>query len=158
MRKPLIAIMALSLTLSACGGIRDSRINPFNWFGRSEARTSSSREESQKFVRPEDWRPLVDQVTSMSVEQIPEGAILRATGLPSTQGHWGAELVRYEGQGIADGVLVFDFRLAPPPYRANAGTEYSREVVVATRLTLNDLAGVSRIIVRGQRTERSVRR
>lgn len=158
MQKPLIAALALLVTLSACGGVRESRLNPFNWFGRSEARASSSRENAEKFVRPGDQRPLVDQVISMAVEQTPEGAILRATGLPPTQGYWDAELVRYEGEGAPAGVLVFDFRLSPPFYRKDVGREYTREVVVAKMLTLNDLAGISRIVVRGARTERSARR
>lgn len=167
MRATLLAGLALTLTLSACGSVRESRLNPFNWFGRSEA---SRVAEARTVAERADPRPLVDQVTAMSIERLPGGAILRATGLPPTQGFWDAELVPVpqvsETRG-ADGtvtrmidrsVLVFDFRLAPPPYAARQGTEWSREVEVATYLTDNDLAGVTRVVVRGARTERMARR
>lgn len=156
MQKTLAIILATTLFLGGCAGIRESRINPLNWFGKSEARATNPSAEG--FVRQADPRPLADQVTAMSIESVSQGAILRATGLPSTQGHWDAELVQYKGEGVDAGVLVFDFRLAPPRYRANAGAPYTREVEVATYLTFNDLAGISRIVVRGQRSERSVRR
>lgn len=167
MRATLLAFLALTLTLSACGAIRESRFNPLNWFGRSEA---SRVEEAQAFARPTETRPLVDQVTAMTIERIPGGAILRATGLPPTQGFWDAELVRVdqviETEGadgtitrvIDDSVLVFDFRLNPPPYQARQGTVPSREVEVATYLTDNELDTVSRVVVRGARTERTSRR
>ena len=159
MNRSITLLLVLTVGLSACAGIRESRFNPFNWFGQSEVRRSSAAsEEVAKFQRQQDWRPLVDQVIGMSVESVPEGAILRATGLPSTQGHWAAELIQVEGDEIDPSVLVFDFRLAPPPYRQNAGTEFSREVTVATYLSFVDLDGVRRIVVRGQRTERSVSR
>ncbi|MCU0912251.1 MAG: hypothetical protein MUE98_13195 [Rhodobacteraceae bacterium] len=167
MRATLMAVLALTLTLSACGAIRESRFNPLNWFGRSEA---SRVEEAQSFVRPADPRALVDQVTAMTVEQVPGGAIVRATGLPPTQGFWDAELVRVdqviETRG-SDGtvtrvvdrsVLVYDFRIAPPPYAARQGTEPSRLVEVATFVSGNSLAEVSRIVVRGARSERISRR
>jgi hypothetical protein len=160
MRRPLLAALALSLALGACATVRESRFNPLNWFGRSEARATASVAEDA-YARPADPRPLVDQVTAMAVEPIPGGAILRATGLPPTQGFWEAELVAVEGTEeapIEEGVLVFDFRLSPPPYSARPGTEPSREVEVATYLTLNDLDGITGILVRGARTERITRR
>ena len=36
MTRPLIAALALTMLLSACGTIRESRFNPFTWFGSSE--------------------------------------------------------------------------------------------------------------------------
>ncbi len=169
MTRPLMAMLALTLTLSACGAVRESRLNPFNWFGRSEAREArqASAAERAQYRRPSDRRPLVANVTAMTVEPIPGGAILRATGVPVTQGFWEAELVRIEpGQVALDeddpaadpAVLVFDFRVASPPFIAREGTVSSREIEVATYLTDNALDGVRQIIVRGERTERIVRR
>lgn len=159
MNRPLLAALALTLVLAGCGGFRESRLNPFNWFGGSDARQSTVAEGS--IVVPQDPRPLVDQVTSMAVEQAPGGAIVRATGLPPTQGFWDGELVRVETADAEDPdptVIVFDFRLAPPPYIARQGNPPSREVEVATFLTNNALDGVTRIVVRGARTERVSRR
>ncbi len=158
MRRLHLAAMIALLALSACGGFRDSRLNPFNWFGRSEARAATAAQRAA-FERPADPRPLVDQVTGMVIERVPGGAILRATGLPPLQGYWDAELVEVR-RGPEDDAetLTFDFRLAPPPWTTNAGPPRSREVVVATFLTDNKLAGIRVIIVRGARTERVVRR
>jgi hypothetical protein len=152
MSRPLLAALALLLTLTACGQVRESRINPLNWFGRSEARPTAPL--GQPIPVLPDTRPLVDQVTAMSLERTHGGAILRATGLPPTQGFWDAELVAVTGANVGEGVLVFDFRLAPPPYLARQGTTFSREVEVATFLSNAQLEGVSRIVVRGLRTER----
>jgi hypothetical protein len=35
MRITLLALLASTMVLSACGGLRESRMNPANWFGRS---------------------------------------------------------------------------------------------------------------------------
>jgi hypothetical protein len=153
MRRPLIAALALMLALGACGAIRESRFNPLNWFGGSEEQTVAAG-----FVAPRDPRPLVDQVSAMAVDRVIGGAIVRATGVPATQGFWNAELVRVEDETLDPDTIVFDFRVVPPPYRAEAGTQPSREIEAGVALTDNDLAGVSRIVVRGARTERVVRR
>jgi hypothetical protein len=167
MRAPLLALLALTLTLTACAQVRESRFNPLNWFGRSEGRAIR---EANAQAPHTDTRPLVDQVTAMAIEPIPGGAILRATGLPPTQGHWDAELVKVDQviettaadgtvtRVIDDTVLVFDFHLVPPPYNARQGTDWSREIEVATYLTTNDLNGVTRVVVRGARSERISRR
>ncbi len=167
MRAPLLALLAVILTIGACSQIGESRFNPLNWFGKSEGR--AIREANER-VPDTDPRPLVDQVTAMAIEPIPGGAILRVTGLPPTQGHWKADLVEVrqviETRGsdgtitrvIDDSVLVYDFRLIPPPYVARQGTDWSREIEVATYLTTNDLNGVTRVVVRGARNERISRR
>ena len=157
MRINLLAALALTIAVGACGSVRESRLNPLNWFGGSQAQETTVVR-GTGVVRPADPRPLVDQVIAMRVEQTPGGAIVRATGLPPTQGFWDAELVPFEGEGVDEGVLVFDFRLIPPPYRARVGTQPSREVIVATTLTNNELDGIARIVVRGARTERVARR
>ena len=36
MRLPLTAALIALTVLSACGVMRDSRLNPMNWFGRSK--------------------------------------------------------------------------------------------------------------------------
>ena len=41
----LTALLTLTLILAGCGGFRDSKLNPFNWFGRSE--------ETEKVALPE---------------------------------------------------------------------------------------------------------
>jgi hypothetical protein len=78
MRLPVTAALIAVTLLASCGTIRESRLNPMNWFGKS-------REVEQTAVlteAPQDPRTLVQTVLSMAVEPFPGGAIIRATGLP----------------------------------------------------------------------------
>ena len=53
----------------------------------------------------DDPRPLINQITDLKLERVPGGAILRATGLPPTQGYFdGALLLMNRGQPV-NGVL-----------------------------------------------------
>ncbi len=150
MRLPLLATLMLTLTLSACGGLRESRLNPLNWFGRSQAAAPVALVSS---VDQADPRPLVQQVVSMSVEPMPGGAIVRATGLPPTQGHWSGELV---ARDVDDqGRLIYDFRLVPPPIAARVSTEFSRQVTVADFVSTQKLEEIRQIIVQGELNARS---
>jgi hypothetical protein len=150
MRLPFLALMVVALALPACGGFRDSRLNPLNWFGRSQPMQTVAV--AQPGV-PEDPRPLVQQVLSMSVEPLPGGAIVKATGLPPTQGHWAGELVALPLE--EGGRQVYEFRLAPPPEPTRVSTQFSREVTVAVYLTNQQLAEISQIVVQGQLNARS---
>jgi hypothetical protein len=146
-----IAVLSLCLLLIGCGGLRDSRLNPFNWFGRSEPRES--------IVLPEkaaDPRPLVEDVLTMTVEPMPGGAIISATGRTPTQGWWQAELVP---QPLTeDGVLVLEFRLLPPITRTDVNTPRSREVTVAEYISDIKLQAVREIVVQGANNARAARR
>jgi hypothetical protein len=144
------ALIAITL-LSACGGFRDSRLNPLNWFGRSQP-----AEQVQVAATPTDPRALVDQVLTMAVESYPGGAIVRATGLPPTQGYWEAELVARPLD--ENGVLVLDFRVFPPVNGAGVVNQQSREVTVAYTLSDIKLSGISEIVVQGAGNARSSRR
>lgn len=152
MRLPLLAALAAVMVLTSCGAVRESRLNPFNWFGRSEPR------QVQEFLpnQPADPRPLVDQVLSMVVEPFPGGAIVRATGLSPTQGYHKADLVAREVD--ENGVLVYDFRILPPPEPKRVGAQQTREVTVAATLTTAEMAGLREIVVQGAQNARSSRR
>ncbi|MCL4189454.1 MAG: hypothetical protein KJZ85_17790 [Rhodobacteraceae bacterium] len=161
MRTPLLAALAALILLGACGAVRESRLNPFNWFGRSEVREPTLAPEQGYGPAVFDNRALVDQVTLLEIERIPGGAILRAAGLPPTQGWWDAELVAEEdadGAAPAPGVLAFRFVVAAPRSPQPASTPVSREVTVATYLSDIRLRDIRQIIVRGGRNERVIRR
>lgn len=150
MRASHSALLAATLLLTACSGFSTSKLNPFNWFGRAEPQT-------MEFVeRPEDPRALIAEVTELTVEPYPGGAIIRASGLPPTQGWWEAELVKAESE--EEGVLVYDFRIYPPTSPRPAGTPTSREVTVATAISDFTLAEVTRIVVQGAGNALSSRR
>ncbi len=149
--RALLLIMVLA-TVASCGRIADSRLNPFNWFGRDRAIETTA----PTVVVARDPRPLVDQVVSVTIEQAPGGAILKAIGLPPTQGHWGASLV--PADATQPGVLVYQFRLVPPRQQTRVSTPQSRQVIVAAFLTDQTLAGIREIQVLGARSSRAVRR
>lgn len=142
MKLPIIAVVVLATALGGCARLKESPINPLNWFG--QARQAAV---ADLYVRPDDARALVAQVTVLKVEPYPGGAIVRATGVPPTQGYWEAELV---AQPLDDqGRLVYEFRIFPPPVPATAGTPYSRQVTVAAALSTIKLQGVTSIMVQG---------
>ena len=144
-------VLGLGLALTGCGRIGQSKLNPFNWFKKSQPR--------ETIVLPEqkgDPRPLVDTVLSMNVEPIPGGAVVRARGVTPTQGWWDAELVP---QDLDDkGVLVYEFRLLPPPGRPDVNTQRSREIDVAIYISDVKLENVREIVVQGATNARSARR
>ena len=147
--RPLVLIALLPL--AGCG----QNVNvwaPKTWFGYGDtpADTQVEPDESQ------DPRPLVDSVTSASIEQANGGVIVRATGLPPTQGWWLAELMP---SPIENGELVLDFRISSPVDQAAQGTPRSREVTVAYTITRFSLErdGITRVVVRGERNSKVLR-
>jgi hypothetical protein len=150
-RRTAFLTLTAGLGLAGCGRIRDSRLNPFNWFGRSEV-----AEKVELPAAPEDPRALVQTVLSLIVEETAGGAILRSTGLPPTQGWWEAELVPQPVD--ENGRLVLEFRIFPPIEAKRTGTQPSREVVVALFLSNIKLDPVREIIVQGETNARAARR
>jgi hypothetical protein len=145
----LALVIPMALVLAGCGGIRDSRLNPLNWFGRS---APVERVDTPADTVPED-RLLVETVTLMQVDSFPGGAIVRAKGITPTQGWWEAELV--ERDIDENGVLVLDFRVFPPLGPTDVNTAQSREVTVGHHLSDIKLAKISRIVVQGQTNARA---
>lgn len=133
--------------------MRDSRMNPLNWFG-------ASREEASRLgpiAREIDNRLLVAQVTALAVERTSSGAIVRAEGLTPTQGWWDAELLP-ESRFPVDGVMTYRFVVSAPREATRVSTPQSRSISVATTLSVAELEMISRIVVEGAQNSRSVRR
>lgn len=148
MKQSLLAAMMMVVLLGAC----QSRLNPFNWFGRSAPVEKVLVTQAEAA----DHRLLVDEVLSLDIESFPGGAIIRAEGRNPTQGYWDAELVARPIE--TDGVLIYDFRLLPPVERTDVNTQRSRQVAVAVSLSSVKLDGIREIIVQGARNARAVRR
>jgi hypothetical protein len=153
MRLSQTAILAAVLVIAGCGGFSESKLNPLNWFKRSAP-------EALEFVQaPVDGRSLIGQVTVLKVEPFPGGAIVRATGVPTSQGWWDAALVKVDPAEDAEpGVVTYEFRIFPPPEPRPAGTPYSRQVTVATSLTDIALESITKIVVVGETNALSSRR
>ncbi len=103
----------------------------------------------------------VDQVTALSIERTPGGAIVRATGLPLRQQAFDARLVNEGDENdelqTVDGVLTF--RLSAVQSRtAPQGPERTRRIHVARFVSDQTLAQTRVIRVVGARNERVSRR
>ena len=143
--------LVLSL-LSGCGAISNSRLNPFNWFGNDEETLDPIAVENER-------RPLVSQITSLVVERTPEGAVVRATALPTSQGWFAAELVSATQDGEpVEGVLSYAFRAVPPPTPQPQSTPQSRELSAAVFIPNIVLERVRVIQVTGSQNSRAARR
>ncbi|MBN2629775.1 MAG: hypothetical protein JXR75_04460 [Rhodobacteraceae bacterium] len=151
MKRPLTAALAAVLVLTSCGMVRESRLNPFNWFGRSERvqTTAAVAAPAEDVVRVAD-------VVSLAIEPYSGGAIVRATGVMESQGWWNAELVEVEGEDPTH--LTLDFRILPPPTRSPVGPQRTREVTAAITLTPQRLETITRVTVQGARSARTTRR
>ena len=153
-RAPL-AVLSLLFALGACGGVSESRLNPFNWFSGSESENIAAAPQD---AAVQDPRPLVTRVTDMQLERVRGGAILRATGTTPTQGWWSPALIPEFREGAVDGVLSLRFVAVPPPRTMAVSTPQSREVTVALRLSESELRGVRELRVQGAENRQSVRR
>lgn len=165
MRKTLILLLATALTLSACGTIRDSRVNPFNWFGPSRSVPVAAQRENANPLIPRRngffsrgraretvyvGRPF-EQITDVTVEPVPGGAIVRATGLAARQGIYDVRLTPVTADETAEnGVLAYRLEGVRPRRNTPVGAVPTREVIAARRLTDQQLFGVREIRVEGQ--------
>lgn len=149
MNTPLVAALCATMALGACSTISNSRLNPFNWFGGSEETAVV------EVVKPADKRLLVSQVTTLKLEKMPGGVIIRAVGLPPTQGYWEAELV---ARPVEDGVIIYDFRIFPPITAQISSTPQSREVTVGAYLSDVKLDAIRQITVQGANNALTSRR
>ncbi len=152
MKAPVFTLVVCALVLTACG---ESRLNPFNWFGREEAAPRSEAPDRPDVL---DRTGLVQQVTDLRIDRTPGGAIIRATGLPPTQGYWGAGLEPVADERPVDGVLTYRFRIEAPIGRELAGNRQSREVIVARAVSDAVLEGVRVVRVMGAANDLSRRR
>ncbi len=155
MHKPLLAALALVLGLGACGSMSTSRLNPMNWFGRDSTETLVP---AGGWATETDRRLLVPVVSEMEVIQTTGGALLRATGVTTTQGHWDVELRPVNNERPLDGALIYEFVAAAPRGQTPQSTEASRSVTAGVKISSARLAGVRRIVVRGAENARSVNR
>lgn len=162
MRKILL-LTTVSLTLMSCSRLAESRINPLNWFGSARSEPAAAAELGPlRPLVPErlqraiiDQRPLVEQITALSVDRTPDGAIIRATGLTAAQGYYNAQLVRLTFQ---DGVLTYGMRAQAPTGFSATGSDASRQITVAHVISNQDLANIRSIRVQSATNAQTVRR
>jgi hypothetical protein len=143
-----ILALTLCLALAACG---QSRLNPMTWFGgEREERITLSDTPAEV-----DARPLVAEITALSVEATTSGAIVSATALTDATGYWRPGLLEVERTETS---VTYEFRAEPPAAGRVAGPAPSRSVVAAVELGRRELAGLRTITVRSRSNQRSVGR
>ncbi|MEL7097832.1 MAG: hypothetical protein AAGM84_03290 [Pseudomonadota bacterium] len=172
--RPLTVIVIASLVLGACG-LRESRVNPFNWFGnsRSEPRQVAVPAEAANPLIPRQRQGIfarqraleaiytgtpVAVVSDMRVERVPGGAIIRATGVDQFQGLFDVQLTPENDGEAVDGVLSYRLEARRPDNARPGGPEATRRVTAALALTDQELRGVRTIRVAGVENVRSSRR
>lgn len=173
MRISLSVLLIASLTLGACGVVRNSALNPVNWFGRS---TSVA-------VAPTDSAPVnplipqssglfgdrnapkiyigepFDEITDLTIERVAGGAIVRATGLADRQGVYSVQLTpANDDETPVNGVLTYRLEGIEPVKNTAVGGPATREVTAARKVTDQQLRGVSTIRVEGVRNAQIARR
>jgi hypothetical protein len=159
MKKTIGILLVATLTLTACGRVRDSAINPFNWFGRAETVETEAEEinplipqERESIFRqgePEYAGSLVAELTTLRIERVAGGAIIRVKAIAATQGAFDVRLEpENEDQEPVKGVLTYSLlAVQPPGYRQ--GPAQSREITAAVFRTDQDLSNVRTIRVVG---------
>lgn len=170
MRKSIALILAGTLVLAGCGGWRDSRVNPGNWFGKSKsapvAVTADSdvnplipeKEGKSIFARPEaeDLSVPVAQISALRVEPTPTGAIIHVTAIAERQGAYQIELRPVPD--AAAGTLEYAFLVLYPEGTTATGTPHSRTVQAAVTVSDQDMQGIRVIRVSGAENARETRR
>ena len=171
MRKSLALFLAATLVLSNCGGWRDSRVNPTNWFGKSKSAPVESATDEEEvnplipeqqtkgiFARAaeEDFSEPVTQISELRVEPTPTGAIIYATAIADRQGAHDVELRRVDDTE-AD-TLEYVFRVVYPEAATPVGSEHSRTVRAAVTLSEQTLRPIRVIRVTGAANQRETRR
>ncbi len=165
MRILLTTALVTALALPGCGYIRDSRINPANWFGKSRAEavdaqpTNPLLPRKSSFARPEAVYAgvPVQQILDLKVERTAGGAVVRVVGLSSTLGAYDVLLEPAEDDEESS-TLEYTLKAAYSKKSRPNAPATSREVVAAVFVSDEALEGVRTIRVTGETNARSVRR
>ncbi|MCR8826662.1 hypothetical protein [Pseudosulfitobacter koreensis] len=175
MRLTLSALLISSLALGGCAAVRDSRVNPFNWFGSSRSEPVVAEPAASTnplipvggvglFQRGRAERNLyqgapIDTVSDLVVERVPGGAIIRASGISPTQGLYEVQLTpENEDDEAVDGVLSYRLEGRLPENAPAGGSVATRTVTAAHAVTEQQLRGVTTIRVVGATNARTTRR
>ncbi|WP_417208717.1 hypothetical protein [Antarctobacter sp.] len=169
MFKSVSVLLFAALVLTSCGAVRDSRVNPLNWFGRSQSapvavasdavvnpliprrKESIFRREKDTSYRGSD----LGEITELVVERRPGGAIIRATAVADQLEAFDLKLVKIDEESQS-GTLTYAFRGLQP--RRSQGPIASRTHTAGVWVTDNQLRDVRVIRVKGARNVRTVKR
>lgn len=179
MRKTLLVVLISTLSLSGCSSVRDSRVNPFNWFGGTEE-VAAGDVATDEDASPGAANPLIpqrsgllqsreernqyrgtpiDAITEVILERVPGGVMIRATGLAATQGIYEARLTPdNKDEAPVDGVLTYRLEVLNNPNVRAQGPAATRQVTVARTLTDQELGDTRIIRIEGVQNALETRR
>lgn len=155
MKTPVMALVCAALVLGACGGLRESRMNPRNWFGESRQAERPSLGQTSAMI---DNRPLVPEVTTLTIERTSSGGIIRAESVMPVAGWWDPELLAENFGRPVDGVLTLRFVAAAPRQPVPAANPAARTITAVRAIGMADLDTISEVVVVGANNARRVRR
>jgi len=176
MRLLTTTVLIATLSLGACGAIRDSRVNPFNWFGnsRSEPIAPDTRAQTNPLIpvnergglfrsarnQIEEYRGTpVDQVSSLVIERVPGGAIVRASGISAYDAPYSVQLTpANKDEEPVDGVLTYRLEAERPRDLRRTTSTRVRTVTAAVSLSDRELRDVRVIRVEGARNAQTTTR
>ena len=170
------AILLCSICIVTACGFGQSRLNPLNWFGASQAEAIEASAEA-----PEEINPLipqrtglfnraraqqeiylgvpVEQVTSLVIERVPGGALIRATGVAISRDVYDIRLTpENEDEMPVDGVLTYRLEGVITENAVPGGDTRLREVYAGRQLTEQELSQVRVIRVEGRTNAQVTRR
>lgn len=175
-RRYFIGLAAAS-ALTGCGGFRESRANPRNWFGggRTTRKSSPAKDENTNPLIPKkgeeeggifsgrrkdspyEGTP-VAAITDFELKPVSGGALVSVSGLTLRQGAYNVRLIPDDPKGAPiNGVLGFDLR-AIQPEDMPQGPERTRQVLAGIFIPNKALDAAREIRVRGAQNERVIRR
>lgn len=176
-RRVFLGLAAAGL-LAGCGGFRESRINPRNWFGRSRSRrreTAAAESDTNPLIPEQEEGGFFDnlrrrgkdipytgtpvaEISALAVERTTGGAIVRVCGIAAQQDIYDVRLTPDTPDAEpVDGVLGYELRAVHPPLSTATATR-PREVQAAVFVSDKTLESVRQIRVRALRNERVSRR
>lgn len=137
----------LGVVLTGCSSVS---LNPLDWFGPKDDVELVTLEPSEGWdAAGFDYRGPIAQVTRLTIERASGGYIIRAAGNPPRLGYWEAELVPQNDENPVDGVLTYDFVVAPPPWATATSRPQARQIHVAHYISDVKLGGARSIRVVG---------
>lgn len=164
MRRFVAVLVVSSIVLSGCSRLRDSRLNPGNWFGGGNAQpvaTTGSEANplipKQTRIRRKDRIKIyrgtpVDQVTNVRIEPTSAGAIVHVTGVSLQQGAHDVRLTAENDGEPLGGVLILRL-MALQPNDTPQGQARQRTIHAGRFVSNNDLAATRTIRIIGARNE-----
>ena len=158
MKSFIFLLLTASLLTTGCESTRDSKANPFNWFGgskkegnQSDAKTALIPKKKLTLFTMKKTEAVylgqpIDKLSTLVVDEVPGGLLVQVTGMAQKTGFYNGQLIPLDSADPA--VRDYRFDIIQPTDTAR-GSPASRTLSVAVYLTDQDLEAIRVIRVRG---------